>query len=76
MAILNGPVKSGLMYDVRGVALNAKINLTYDCIFKASRTRMAFLRFPPESSTILLPASVGRSKPAFLETDCNTANIC
>ena len=50
--------------------------VAYDCIFKASRTRIAFRRFPPESLTILSPASGGRSKPARLDTYWRTVTIC
>lgn len=46
------------------------------CIFRASKTRIAFRRFPFESSTIFSPASGGRSNPARLATYFRTVNIC
>jgi hypothetical protein len=49
--------------------------ITHDCIFRASRTRMAFRMFPPQSSTIFMPASGGRSKPALRATSSRTFSI-
>jgi len=51
-------------------------NAAYDCIFRASRTRIAFRRFPPESCIIFPPASGGRSKPARFDTYWRTVIIC
>ena len=75
-AMANGPVKSGLEHGIKANSIQVFNNFTYDCIFNASKTRMAFRTFPPESSTILLPASGGRSKPTRLATYRRTVNIC
>lgn len=50
-------------------------NVTYDCIFRASSTKSAFLKFPFESSEIFSEAFGGRSNPTFLATPCRTAWI-
>jgi hypothetical protein len=47
-------------------------NDSYDCIFRASRTSMAFRRFPFESSAILAATSGGKSKGTFLATYVRT----
>lgn len=49
--------------------------MAHDCIFNASNTNIAFLKFPFESSAMLSDAFGGRSKPTFLATCCRTAWI-
>ena len=50
-------------------------NDSYDCTFKASRTRMALRRLPFESSAIFPPTSGGKSNGTFFATYARTVFI-
>lgn len=49
---------------------------TNDCVLRASRQRMAFLRFPSESSMIFCATSVGRGKLTRFATCFIHSCIC